>query len=126
MSDKVALITGITGQDGAYLSQLLLSKDYQVIGTSRDCDQADCSRLVALGIKDSIILESLTPTDYYSIYTIIDKYRPLEIYHLAGISSVGLSFDQPVSTYQSNIIFTQHILQAVYDVSPLIKVFCAG
>ena len=126
MPSKIALVTGVTGQDGAYLSNLLLSKGYEVVGTTRDSGQADCSRLSALKICDSIILESITPTDFHSIYKLIDKYRPLEIYHLAGISSVSLSFRQPVDTYHSNIIFTQHILQAVCDVNPIIKVFCAG
>ena len=95
---KTALITGIGGQDGAYLAQLLLSKGYVVFGTSRDAGASSFSSLARLGIIDQLKLLSMAPHDFKSTLTVISKVQPDEIYHLAGQTSVGLSFEQPSET----------------------------
>jgi len=110
---KTALITGIGGQDGAYLAQLLLTKGYAVFGTSRDAGASSFSSLVHLGIIEQIKLLSMAPHDFKSTLTVISKVQPDEIYHLAGQTSVGLSFEQPSETIESITIGTLNILEAL-------------
>src|SRR5207249_12326136 len=97
-SGKVALIAGITGQDGAYLARFLLGKGYVVHGTSRDAALARLDGLMALGICDKIALHSMSPTDFQSVMQVIEDVAPDEIYNLSGQSSVSLSFTQPAET----------------------------
>ena len=111
--NKTALITGIGGQDGAYLAQLLLSKGYTVFGTSRDAGAASFSSLALLGIKEHVGLLSMAQHDFKSTLTVIAKVQPDEIYHLAGQTSVGLSFEQPSETIDSIIIGTLNILETL-------------
>lgn len=115
MKKKVALIFGISGQSGAYLAHLLLSKDYEVHGTSRDCERASFESLRRIGCKDKVHLHSVALSDARNIYKIIDKTRPDEIYNLAGQSSVALSFDQPIETFDSNAVGTLNILECLRD-----------
>jgi GDPmannose 4,6-dehydratase len=110
---KQALIFGVSGQDGAYLAQLLLQKGYRVAGTSRDAQMASFASLAALGIGDQVEVHSVTLTDFRSVLTVLAKVKPDEIYHLAGQSSVGLSFDQPVETFMSIGVGTLNLLEAV-------------
>ena len=110
---KQALIFGVSGQDGAYLAQLLLQKGYQVAGTSRDAQMASLSSLTALGNREQVEVHSVTLTDFRSVLTVLAKVKPDEIYHLAGQSSVGLSFDQPVETFMSIGVGTLNLLEAV-------------
>ena len=110
---KTALITGIGGQDGAYLAQLLLTKGYAVFGTSRDAGASSFSSLVHLGIIEQIKLLSMAPHDFKSTLTVISKVQPDEIYHLAGQTSVGLSFEQPSETIESITIGTLNVLEAL-------------
>jgi GDPmannose 4,6-dehydratase len=110
---KTALITGIGGQDGAFLAQLLLTKDYAVFGTSRDAEVSGFSSLARLGIIGQVKLLSMAPHDFKSTLTVISKVKPDEIYHLAGQTSVGLSFEQPSETIESIIIGTLNILEAL-------------
>ncbi len=110
---KTALITGIGGQDGAYLAQLLLDKGYVVFGTSRDAGASSFSSLARLGIIDQLKLLSMAPHDFKSTLTVISKVQPDEIYHLAGQTSVGLSFEQPSETIESITIGTLNILEAL-------------
>jgi GDPmannose 4,6-dehydratase len=110
---KKAVIFGISGQDGSYLAQLLLQKGYQVAGTSRDAQMASFSGLETLGIRDRIEMHSVTLTDFRSVLSVLVKVKPDEIYHLAGQSSVGLSFDQPVETFMSIGVGTLNLLEAV-------------
>ena len=110
---KTALITGIGGQDGAYLAQLLLNKGYQVFGTSRDAGVSRFDSLTRLGIAGQVGLLSMAPNDFKSTLTVISKARPDEIYHLAGQTSVGLSFEQPSETIESITIGTLNILEAI-------------
>ena len=110
---KTALITGIGGQDGAYLAQLLVSKGYRVFGTSRDAGVSRFESLEKLGIAKQVKLLSMAPNDFKSTFTVISKVLPDEIYHLAGQTSVGLSFEQPSETIESITIGTLNILEAI-------------
>jgi len=110
---KTALITGIGGQDGAYLAQLLLNKGYAVWGTSRDAGVSGFGSLARLGIIGQVKLLSMAPHDFKSTLTVISKVQPDEIYHLAGQTSVGLSFEQPSETIDSITIGTLNILEAL-------------
>ncbi len=98
---KRALIFGISGQDGAYLAQLLLGKGYEVHGTSRDADLQSFARLDALGIRDRVATHSVSLRDFRELLQIVTAVRPDEIYNLAGQSSVALSFSQPIESMES-------------------------
>lgn len=110
---KTALITGISGQDGAYLAQLLLAKGYKVIGTSRDAAMARFDSLAKLGVAGQMQILSMAPNDFKSTLTALSKSRPDEIYHLAGQSSVGLSFEQPSEAIESVTVGTLNIMEAL-------------
>ena len=114
---KKALICGISGQDGAYLAQLLLNKGYIVCGTSRDAQMSSFQNLVRLGIRDLVKLESVALTDFRSVLQVLTKIQPDEVYNLAGQSSVGLSFEQPVETLESIAVSYTHLtLPTIYPV----------
>jgi GDPmannose 4,6-dehydratase len=113
MSDKNALICGISGQDGAYLADLLLAKGYRVSGTSRDAQMSDFKNLVTLGIRDRIRVYSMAGTDFRSVLNVLTQVQPKEIYNLAGQSSVGLSFEQPMETLESIALGTLNLLEAM-------------
>lgn len=123
---KKALICGISGQDGAYLAQLLLNKGYTVCGTSRDAQISSFSNLVYLGIRDQVKLESMALTDFRSVLQVLTKIQPDEIYNLAGQSSVGLSFGQPVETLESIATGTLNLLEAIRFLGAPIKLYNAG
>jgi GDPmannose 4,6-dehydratase len=111
--EKTALIFGISGQDGAYLSQFLLRHGYRVHGSSRDREINSFRNLRFLGIEDQVTLHSAGIHDFRSVVQIINDLRPSEIYNLAGQSSVGLSFSQPVETLDSILHGTINILESV-------------
>jgi GDPmannose 4,6-dehydratase len=90
---KRALICGVSGQDGAYLAQLLLNKGYEVWGTSRDAQVTGFTNLTSLGIKEQVKFLSMAPNDFRSVLTSLTLSEPDEVYYLAGQSSVGLSFE---------------------------------
>ena len=123
---KKALICGITGQDGAYIGKLLLEKGYEVIGGSRDIQMSNFNNLERLGIKKDINLVSININDFRSTLQSIFKFKPDEIYNLAGQSSVGLSFDQPVETLESISIGTLNILESIRFSQLPIKFYSAG
>lgn len=123
---KKALITGITGQDGAYLAKLLLNKGYTVIGTSRDASIATLANLKKLQIHDQVFMETMSLDDFNSVLHVLVKNKPDEIYNLAGQSSVGLSFEQPLATYESNMIGTLNLLEAIRFTNSNIKFYNAG
>lgn len=108
-----ALITGITGQDGAYLAKLLLSKGYNVIGVTRSYSKTNLGGLNYLHILDNIVIEECDLLDFSSILKILSKYAPSEIYNLGAQSSVGLSFEQPIGTIQFNTISVLNILESI-------------
>jgi len=124
--NKRALILGVSGQDGAYLSKLLLGKGYEVVGTSRDAGLSRFSGLHRLGIRDKVVTVSTVLTDFRSVLGTIRKYRPDEIYNLAGQSSVGLSFDQPVETMESVVLGTLNVLEAIRFEGGAIRFYNAG
>jgi GDPmannose 4,6-dehydratase len=123
---KVALICGISGQDGAYLSKLLLGKGYEVYGTSRDAQMSSFANLSQLGIRDKVELHSMALNDFRSVIQTIAKVRPDEIYNLAGQSSVGLSFEQPVETLESISVGTLNLLEAIRFINLPMRLYNAG
>jgi GDPmannose 4,6-dehydratase len=110
---KKALIFGVSGQDGAYLAKLLLSKGYTVYGTSRDAQVSSFRNLEYLGIRQQVQLESAALNDFRSVLQVLKKTQPDEVYNLAGQTSVGLSFEQPVETLESIAVGTLNILEAM-------------
>lgn len=126
MTNKTALICGISGQDGSFLARFLLAKGYTVWGTSRDAQGASFSNLQLLGIKDKIHFSSMVPEDFRSVLVSLRKSNPDEIYYLAGQSSVGLSFDQPAETIQSITLGMLNVLEACRMVEKKIKIYHAG
>lgn len=121
-----ALICGVSGQDGAYLARLLLAKGYSVHGASRDAQTSTFSSLRRLGILGDVRLESTTITDFRSVLQTIIRVQPDEIYNLAGQSSVGLSFDQPVETLESISVGTLNLLEAIRFTNRPIRFYNAG
>jgi GDPmannose 4,6-dehydratase len=124
--NKVVLICGVSGQDGALLAKLLLAKGYDVWGTSRDAEGSNFSNLVRLGIRDSVRLISMNPEDFSSVFRTIKQCNPNEIYFLAGQSSVGLSFEQPVETIQSNVSSVLNILETCRILERPIRLYNAA
>lgn len=123
---KIALICGISGQDGGYLAQLLLSKGYVVFGTSRDAQGTIFSNLISLGIFEQVKLLSMAPEDFHSVLTTMKIADPDEVYFLAGQSSVALSFEQPADTIQSIVIGTLNMLEACRFMGRKIRFYQAG
>lgn len=123
---KRALICGISGQDGAYLARLLLGEGYEVYGTSRDAQMSSFPNLARLGILDRVHLESVSPVDFRSVLQALMKTRPDEVYNLAGQSSVGLSFQQPVETLESISVGTLNLLEGIRFTGRPIRFYNAG
>ena len=125
---KKAIVTGITGQDGAYLAQLLLSKGYKVYGTYRRVSSVNFWRMEELGILNHENLELIEYdlTDAAQNIRLIDKIQPEEIYNLAAQSFVGVSFEQPLTTAQITGIGPLHLLEAIRIVNPNIKFYQAS
>ena len=121
-----ALICGAGGQDGAYLSKFLLDKGYEVIGTSRDATVSTFSNLASLGILEKVAITSMAITDFRSTLQTVAKFRPDEIYNLAGQSSVGLSFDQPVETMESIAMGTLNLVEAIRFSGLPVRLYSAG
>ena len=122
---KRALICGIAGQDGAYLAQLLIAKGYEVFGTSRNAQMSSFRNLAALGILQKTQLESMALNDFRSVLQVLTKIQPEEIYNLAGQTSVGLSFQQPVETLESISVGTLNVLEAIRFSGQPIKLYNA-
>jgi GDPmannose 4,6-dehydratase len=123
---KKALICGVTGQDGAYLSKLLLDKGYEVHGASRDAQASSFANLAALGVLDGVHRLSVNVTDFRSVLQGLERVRPDEVYNLAGQSSVGLSFEQPVETLESVGLGTLNLLEAIRFTDRPIRFYNAG
>jgi GDPmannose 4,6-dehydratase len=123
---KKALICGISGQDGAYLARFLVEKGYQVYGTARDAQMATFYNLQQVGIKERLTFHSMALNDFRSVLQVLVKVKPDEIYNLAGQSSVGLSFDQPVETLESISVGTLNLLEAIRFTGQPIKLYSAG
>ena len=123
---KKALITGVSGQDGAYLSELLLNKGYHVIGGDRRAASNTFWRLKKLDILNDIEIVNFDICEESNISHIIKKHKPNEIYNLAAQSFVGSSFDLPVVTSDSTAIGTTRLLEAIRKSSKKIKFYQAS
>lgn len=121
-----ALICGVSGQDGAYLAQLLVNKGYEVWGTSRNAQSGRFFGLQELGIREQINVVSMVLSHFDSVLQVVSDIRPHEIYNLAGQSSVRRSFDEPRETTNSIVIGTLNLLEAVRVIDPSIRFFNAG
>lgn len=113
ITNKTALIFGISGQDGAYLAHMLVAKGYRVHGASRDAEALRFGNLVRMGIRDRVTLHSASLVDFRSTLAILTSVQPDEIYNLAGQSSVALSFEQPVETFESVTVGTLNMLECI-------------
>jgi GDPmannose 4,6-dehydratase len=123
---RTAVICGIGGQDGAYLAKHLLGLGYTVVGTSRDAQANRFAGLERLGVRDRVTLVSMSPIDFRSAFQVLQRAEPDEIYNLAGQSSVGLSFDQPVETFESIVVGTLNLLEAIRMLARPIRLYNAG
>ena len=121
-----ALIFGISGQDGVYLSQILTNKGYKVFGTSRDTKANNLNNLKKINKKNQIEITSLNLKDFQSVLGHIDILRPDEIYNLSGLTSVSLSFAKPVEALESIANVTLNILEAILFLDPTIKYYNAS
>ena len=125
-AQKTALITGVTGQDGAYLTKLLLEKNYRVVGAMRRASTLNLPRLAALGIADDVELMTWDMQDFISITQLIKDVAPDEIYNLGGQSSVQASFKQPLYTAQTSGRGTMSLLEAMRIIAPEARLFEAA
>lgn len=125
---KKAIITGISGQDGAYLAELLLGKGYTVYGTYRRTSSVNFWRIEELGIQNhpNLHLVEYDLTDAGSNIALVQKVQPDEIYNLAAQSFVGVSFDQPAATAQITGIGALNLLEAIRLVNPKIRFYQAS
>ena len=122
----IALICGISGQDGAYLARLLLEKGYEVSGSSRDAQISNFKNLERLGIRGKVRLESMAMNDFRSVLQLLHRIQPDEIYNLAGQSSVALSFEQPVETLDSIMTATINLMEVIRFLGRPIRFYNAG
>ncbi|MCH1770880.1 MULTISPECIES: GDP-mannose 4,6-dehydratase [Metallosphaera] len=122
----VALITGVTGQDGALLSKFLIDKGYEVHGIIRRTSTMNIWRLVSLDIVDKVKLHTCDITDSTCMSNIIKELKPDELYHLAAQSHVGASFENPTSTLSANTMSTAIMLESIRKHSPGTKFYFAG
>jgi GDPmannose 4,6-dehydratase len=121
---KRAIITGITGQDGSYLAELLLSKGYEVVGTVRRLSAPNFGRVQHL--LDRITIKPADLLDQLSILRLVDEVRPHEFYNLAAMSFVPASWDQPMLTGEYNAQGVTRVLEAIRQVDPSIKIYQAS
>lgn len=120
-----ALIFGVSGQDGAYLTEFLLARGYEVHGASRDAKSNQFENLDRLALRDRVTLHSATPTDFRSVFQVVEWVQPDEIFNLSGQSSVGLSFDEPAETLQSITLGTFNMLETMRVVGGNIRFYNA-
>ncbi|MBM4451431.1 MAG: GDP-mannose 4,6-dehydratase [Chloroflexi bacterium] len=123
---KRALITGVTGQDGAYLAKFLLDKGYEVSGTYAASFKDDFWRLQYLNIQDKIILLPLDLSDCDSISDAVQRSQPSELYHLAALSFAGGAFDDPIAYGDVDGLAVTRLLEAVKHINPEIRMFQAS
>jgi GDPmannose 4,6-dehydratase len=124
--NKSAIITGITGQDGSYLAELLLEKDYKVIGLYRRNSNYNFQRINNIIHHHNLTLIEFDLTDPSSINHILHKYQPDEFYNLAAMSHVGSSFDQPTTTFDINTMGVLYILESIKSASSATKFYQAS
>lgn len=123
---KKAIVTGITGQDGAWLAKTLLNNGYEVYGGMRRTSTSNVWRLEYLGILDKVKLIDLDLLEYHNINAIVRDIKPDEFYNLAAQSFVGVSFKQPITTSQINGVAVAYILDVLKNTSPKTKFYQAS
>lgn len=123
---KTSIITGITGQDGSYLAENLLSKGYNVIGLYRRSSSNNFDRITSIKDNNRLILEEFDLTDPSDCTNIIIKHRPQEFYNLAAQSHVGTSFKQPTTTFEINTVGVINILEAIRRFSSTTRFYQAS
>ena len=121
-----ALITGITGQDGAYLAKLLLEKGYEVVGSMRRTTISDPIRLMELGIAGDVELCDIDLFEFSNIARALERVKPDEIYNLAAQSFVSLSFEQPLYTSEIDGLGVARLLEAIRAVVPSVRYYQAS
>ncbi len=121
-----ALVCGIGGQDGAYLTRLLLDRGYEVVGTSRDASASGFGALRLLGLWPRVRVVSMALNDFRSVLQTLEREAPSEVYNLAGQSSVGLSYEQPVEAIESIASATLNILEALRFLRRPVRFYNAG
>ena len=128
MNSKTAIITGVTGQDGAYLTELLLSKGYKVYGAYRRTSSVNFWRLEEVGVLEHPSLELVEHdlTDLSSSIRLMQRAQPSEVYNLAAQSFVGVSFDQPITTAEIPGVGAVNLLEAIRIVNPAIRYYQAS
>lgn len=126
MKKKIALITGVSGQDGAYLAYFLLKKNYKVVGADRRSARADKWRLKRLQIEDKIISEELELSEIYEINRLFQKYKFDEVYNLAAQSFVKSSFSSPISTSNITGLGVLRLLETIREKSPNTRFYQAS
>jgi GDPmannose 4,6-dehydratase len=115
---KTALITGISGQDGAYLAALLVEHGYRVIGAARRSASGELWRLRELGVEDAVTVIDLELAEFSNIEDVVRRAKPDEVYNLAAQSFVGASFEMPVFTSDVNALGVLRILEAIRRHAP--------
>lgn len=123
---KKALITGITGQDGAYLSKLLLDRGYEVYGTFRRTSDLHLNRLKYLGVEERVQFLPLELLEFTNVYKAIERVQPDEIYNLGAQSFVALSFEEPLFTADVTGLGPLRILEAIRHLNPKIRFYQAS
>src|ERR1700719_4102109 len=119
-----AIITGITGQDGSYLAELLLAKGYEVVGVVRRSSSPNYWRIQHL--VDRVLLRPADLLDQLSLIRLVDEVRPHELYNLAAMSFVPASWDQPMLTGEFNAQGVTRVLEAIRQVDPGIRLYQAS
>jgi GDPmannose 4,6-dehydratase len=123
---KIAMIFGVSGQDGAFLAQLLLKKKYRVIGVSRTMGTGSFHNLDRLNIRDKVELVSSSIHDFRSVFAVMNRYKPDEVYNLAGQSSVARSFDEPFETFESISVASLNLLEVIRFLNIPVRLYNAG
>ena len=126
MAQKTAIVTGINGQDGAYLAKLLLEKGVHVVGGVRRSSTANIARLTYLGIDKDVELVDLDLFELSNIMRLINKTQPDEVYNLAAQSFVGVSFEQPLYTAEIDALGPLRFLEAIREINPKIRFYQAS
>ena len=126
IDNRIALICGVSGQDGCYLAKFLLNKGYIVYGTSRSNDSLKAANLVKVGVLDQIHMIQMAPENPQSVTNALKKCNPDEVYYLAGQSSVGLSFQLPTETILSISHGILNVLEACLSLKISPRIYHAG
>jgi len=126
VASPTALICGISGQDGSCLAQLLLSRGYLAIGTARDAQMSSFANLDRLGIRSQVQVVAIAINDFRSVLQVLSCHQPAAIYRLAGQSSVGLTFEQPVATLERTSIGTLNLLESIRLLDKGIRLYNAS